>query len=944
MKKILSFIIYHLSFSVALLLLVGCSEEENVDRLSPSQLNMIGQGVSFNTSMADPYTTRATYRHDGSFNEEDIMTIYRQYSPDAGITFNDATAYRVYELKTKYATGTTFALETNWLPKKNETGYDPADGTTPERTFTQTEGDSLTWENGQTVRFRSWSRSNLDNCIPRSVSDRNRYYPDYCISEWVTVSGPTIEVPLTLKHQGCRIGFIAKAGNELCKAEVCTEWEDYMWADNADTNANDESDQEHGKTEEQAKAEAAAVKAVYDRMCMPSGVDIGTSLLNTMTSTLYNTDVTVGSSTKTLLGELHTKTETDGIVKFGEKTPEQIASDVQRPVFCANDGRLYLVTIPYDMSNAVTQGEGLKLPACTRFRLYLYDTNDGDKANTHDYEAKYHILRLSDVKIWKTSTPRFPDGLELVPGNSYMFSVGYHYDHLTVTPADNFSWVMQDAGSGNGTSETQPLVANPEPYKWWKDAIKNAIPKDISESFEPRFHITTQAEFLEFIDLVNGTNKVNGQPYKTSGLTQVLRPEKTYDKDHLAEKSDYRWYPSEYVVNGKIQRGHETDSVTHATAIAQGYIFYEHYHPANADQAAYSLEDYLRGPYSFCDEDLNKHFVVYLDNDLDFYDWLLKPIGNEDPSVPLIGSDNKPNPDSHPFRGVFDGQMHTLKNIYMDGGYMFKHCFDAAIRNLQIETVHDFKLVHTAQAANERTGFGAYIVGVSIKAPSSGNPIATTLLGSSYVVGCIYQGRATGAMVGTANNLYMYGNMMAAEGIPSGQGALLGSYAEGASAFFAPQTSSKLTWGRFMVNYYDTELSPGTTAVGGVTDAYRPQEYIRGAHSYILKAKNDNLLSDEVNYDEKIKPNALMVEGYYGLAPWKAMNYAIYQYNLVGAQVKDAHNCKAHFVNDNVGYAHSYPRLVPGEPDSDGTGDKGPIDDTGYRGKYDDLNVLEQNN
>ena len=120
-----------MAISVALLLLVGCSEEEDVGRLSPSQLNMIGQGVCFNASMADPYTTRATYRHDGSFNEEDIMTIYRQYSHDAGITFDPATAYRVYELKTKYATGTTFALETDWLPKEGETGYDPADGTTP---------------------------------------------------------------------------------------------------------------------------------------------------------------------------------------------------------------------------------------------------------------------------------------------------------------------------------------------------------------------------------------------------------------------------------------------------------------------------------------------------------------------------------------------------------------------------------------------------------------------------------------------------------------------------------------------------------------------------------------------------------------------------------------------------------------------------------------------
>ena len=926
-------VIYQLAISVALLLLVGCAEDVDLQPVSTSHPELIGQGVNFNTSYADPFATRITYRHDGSFNEEEIMTIYRQYSNDFGQTFDADSAFRVYWLKTQYATGTTFALETNWLPKAGEIGYDPADKTTtphtPEKHYNpQTEADSLTWDNGKTVRFRGWSRSNLDNCIPRSATEKNRYYPDYCIAEWVTVSGPTINVPLTLKHQGCRIGFIAKAGNELCKAEVCTDWHDYMWPDNADTNANDESAQEHGKTEAQAIAEANEVIAAYNRMCMPAGVDIAHSLLNTMTQQLYDPKKFDSNQPSTLpetdFSTIHNKTEADGIVKFGKKTPDQIRDEVQRPVFCSNDGRLYMVTIPYDMSNdATTKGETLKLPACTRFRLYLYDVNDGDKADTHDYEAQYHILRLSDVKKWNTNVSLFPEGLVLIPGNSYMFSVGYHYDHLTVTPADNFSWVHQDAENETGIcgDETHTLESNLEPYKWWKDAIKNAIPKNINESFEPEFHITTRAEFLEFIDLVNGTNKVNGQNYKTSGLTQVLRPEKTYDKDHLAEKSDYRWYPSQYVVDGKIQRGHEADSVTHAAAIADGYIFYEHYHPANADQAAYSLEDYLRGPYSFFDEDLNRHFVVYLDNDLDFYDWLLTPIGNESVELGATGS--------HPFRGVFDGQNNTLKNVYFNGSYMFKHCFDAAIRNLNIETVHDFKLVHTAQAANNRTGYGAYIVGVSIKAPSSGNPIATTLLGSSYVVGCIYEGHATGAMVGEANNLYMYGNMMAAEGIPSGQGALLGRYASGASSFFAPQSSAKLTWGRFMANYYDTELSPGTTAVGGVADAYRPQEYIRGAHSYILKAKNDNLLSDEVDYEEKIKPNPLMVEGYYGLAPWKAMNYAIYQYNLVGAQVKDAHNCTGHFVNDNVGYAHTYPRLVSGAPTL-------PQDEN--------WNVLEQNN
>ena len=96
---------------------MSCNEEQEPWTLTQAQQELIGRGVNFNTSVADNFMTRATYRHDGSFNEEDIMTIYRQYSHDGGKTFDAATAYRVYWLKTKYATGTSISLETNWLPK-----------------------------------------------------------------------------------------------------------------------------------------------------------------------------------------------------------------------------------------------------------------------------------------------------------------------------------------------------------------------------------------------------------------------------------------------------------------------------------------------------------------------------------------------------------------------------------------------------------------------------------------------------------------------------------------------------------------------------------------------------------------------------------------------------------------------------------------------------------
>ena len=859
----------HTLYFVTLLLAAGCAKEE----LSPVRQDLLGKGVNFSASMAEPFETRTTYQHNGAFNEGDIMTIYRQYISADGVSFDSADeAYRVYQLNTRYATGTSFALDTDWKPRAGAKGSNA-----PGTTFTQTSADSLTWENGKTVRFRSWSRSNLAGAIGNS-KNKGSYYPDYSISDWVTVSGPTIDVPMKLKHQGCRIGITAKAGNELHGAVVCLDAADYAWEDNAADAAHDDADKWAD-----AQDKADAVRAVYERMCMPAGVDIHHSLLKTLTKAKYEAT--------TDFSKIHE--ETDGIVSFGTRTPAEVASELQRPVFCSNDGRLYMITIPYDMSDGEHGGEVLTLPPFTRFKIRLYDVNSGDNGGSGFDESNYHIFSLSDIKAPNSTEPLYPDGLELLPGYSYLFSVGYHYDHFTITPADEFSWDRQDEERGNSTDEAQQPGAG-DRYKWWQDAITAAIPKNISESYNPVFYIRTREQFLELIHLVNGT-----ATDKTDGLTQMLDPEKTYDATHPATNADYRWYRSVDVVNDKVVAG--ADSVSRAEAEAEGYIFYDHYHPANADQKAYARIDYLKGPFSFYDDDLKRHFTIYLDSDMDFSDWKLTSIGS-----------------GEPFRGVLDGQMHKLTNLYMDGGFLVKDCADAAIRNLRIETVHGFSLVDKA-VAGSKNGYGAYIVGVSIKAPSAGNPIATSLKGSSYVVGCIYQGRCSGAMVGTADDLHMVGNMMAAEGIPSGSGALLGSYADASEPFLAPQTGGKPSWGRFMVNYYDVTLSPGTTAVGGVADAYSPQEYIRGAHSYILKAKNDNLLADDVPFDKL--SGDLMKEGFYGLAPWKALNYAIWRYNQDGKTVSEPHNCMGHFVNgmaDQVGhdgYSHVYPTFVPGEPD-----------------------------
>ena len=921
-----------------LLLIAACSEDIEQAKPTDVRYDLIGRGVDFDASMANPFTTRAYQRHNGVFNEEDRMVIYRQYSDDGGLTFApESESYRVYWFYSRQATGTSIALNEEWLPKAGETGWNPKPTGVPavdkwaneyqenrQGLFTQEDFDSLTWDNGKTVRFRAWSRSNLNNSIPRSASNaestadvrtsaRNQYYPDFCISDWVTVSGPTEKVALTLNHQGCRIGFVPRGGNELVRAEICFEdVEDYRWSDNSTDHGNDQSSSEHGKSLTQAQAELDAVKAVYNQMCMPAGIDFDHSVLTAMTNARWN-------NTATDLSEIKLLTETDdGVVKIGTKSPDYITENVKRPQFTSNfDGRLYMVTIPYDMSNDEHSGEALKLPACTRFRIYLRDTNNGDAANTSGYEGKYHIFSLADVKN-RNGEYLFPDGMELAPGYSYIFSVGYHYDHFDITPADDFSWTEALPEPGIRTDENNPVPVT-RSYAWWKKAIKEAIPTNIEQTYNPKFEISSEEEFLEFISLVNGT-----APLQTSGLTQMPRTDKTYDKDHPVLKEDYRWYRSTDIdAKGRVVE--DADSVTHAVAEAEGYIFYEHYHPANGDQAAYSREDYLRGPYSFYDQDLNRHFAVYLTKDLDFRDQQTDPVGKLSTT---------------PFRGIFDGydetkgKIHTIKNINVAGGYMFKYCNDVAIRNLWIETTHNFMLLDQSSAM-QSSGYGAYIVGVSIKAPSSGNPLAASLIGSSYVVGCIYQGKAGGALVGTANNLNMYGCMMAASGLPNGSGALLGSYAAGSTSFFAPQPESeKLTWGRFMANYYDKTLSPGTTAVGGMADNYRPQEYIRGSESWILKAKNDNMISGEVPYETL---ETRLKIGYYGLAPWKAMNYAIYAYNLVGAEVSVAMNCKTHYVNNSTGYANTYPWPVYGEPNSTS-------DATGYKDKYPSLNLLEQSN
>jgi hypothetical protein len=76
-----------------------------------------------------------------------------------------------------------------------------------------------------------------------------------------------------------------------------------------------------------------------------------------------------------------------------------------------------------------------------------------------------------------------------------------------------------------------------------------------------------------------------------------------------------------------------------------------------------------------------------------------------------------------------------------------------------------------------------------------------------------------------------------------------------------------------------------------------------------LKAKNDYLIGDNVDYytlPENMKPEM------YGLAPWKAMNYAIWKYN--SSTIGTKYPCEMHYQSSTVGYTHLYPTLETGVP------------------------------
>lgn len=183
MKKII-YILTLLAFVSA------CNEDEWVENvLTPEQQTLIGSAVNFNVSVAEPFDTRISYNRGGSFNQGDLMVIYRQYEENGKFDWQNEI-FRAYDFKYQTAPGIEdIVLSRDWRIctttegnkiERKKGDYSAVDGTANQRVLTtevQTEADSLTWENGKTVRFRAWSRSNLVNAMTNK--SKTYYYPDF---------------------------------------------------------------------------------------------------------------------------------------------------------------------------------------------------------------------------------------------------------------------------------------------------------------------------------------------------------------------------------------------------------------------------------------------------------------------------------------------------------------------------------------------------------------------------------------------------------------------------------------------------------------------------------------------------------------------------------------------------------------------------------------------
>ena len=918
MKKIYTIILF------ALCVLTGCNDDLSVGSLTADQRELIGTAVNFepyvanfNITRADPpkYPTGNSNNHEGGFNANDMMYIYRQYWDETtsswvyknppGTIYKytdlnlgesgvfDKTSWRVYEGKTfkfydqSYTNTESNLYDTSYSADQQEHSY----------VKQLNKGDSIIWESGSTVRFRAWALSRMGNDladkdgeqgVPKTIN-----YPDYMVCDWVTVSGPTMGIPLAMRHLGCRLGFVPRDNNQFVKIELATDPEDYMREDNAQSDADDALDKHPAATDpsnpEENTAEwcAANVKDAFDRMCWPAGVDMDKMALLTCSP---NEQTKYGHGTMT----------TDFIKEQNQDGTYKNVKHAQ--FFSSSDSRYYMVSIPYDM----TTMEPIVLPPYTRFKVWLRDVNKGDGGTDEQTglsENRYHIFRLSDVKKSGTNEPAFPDGITMLSGYSSTFSVGYHYGHtLEIYAEDSFTWDEMQLDPTTSTDEHKLIdMPTASTYSWWTDAITAACNKAKQGlTYRPEFKISDPNELLEFAKLVNGD-------FTTTPIYKKVTIHK--DPGGKVENHEVEWYTG----IGKNGDGTpDTLWITKAELQAQGYVLYDKYTPSIADRPATIEEDYLQTPYNFYDDQVKSRWTVTLNNDIDLKDWKLPTIGSE----------------TNPFCGYFDGAGHTLSNIYMhDGtnankGQLFGYAKSGTIANLILKSTHPLSITGTCE--NER------IVGCSVMAPSTTATLANKTLGYCYFVGCFHQGTSSAPLVNDSQGLgfAMYGCMQANDGIASGSAALANiTTSEPIVAIISDKTPlEEIKWGQVSCNYYDTELSPGSVAFhtpSGNMSAFHRLQYIRGSKTHILCAKNDFLVDSKTEWDKLAQQRK---DELYGVAPWRAMNYGIVVYNSTVRE--DIDRCKMHYEPaTTVGYSHLYPELKTGLP-----GD----------GQY--LNVLEQFN
>lgn len=844
----------------------ACNDEAGVDPAQPEvDLSLLGRGVNFNASYVEPFLTKATtYNSNGAVNAGDILTIYRQYSKDGGRTFDEADeAYRVYHYNARTASGGAVVLSREWMVKPGEYGCNKRGG----KPFVQTEADSLIWETNVTTRFRAWGLSNYAGAL-NNKNAWSSFYPDFTVADWVPVSGPTEQLSLPLRHLGCRISFVPKPGNRLFKVELCTDEKDYRWDDNAgedDTNPDDK-DKLTNATEI-----AEQVSEVYNKMCMPGGVNVETGSLLALSQDYKDAHPKGPDFQGAKFAEIF-----EQMVKY--PTDQDVATAAVRPDFALADNKMYMITIPYDMQT----GHLLTLPAETRFRIYIRDVNGGDRDEDKEWEGseQYHIFSLSDIEGFK-------EGLQLQAGYSYEFTVGYHYNKLQIELSNTLSWNDQDARTGTATVKPGGIEAASTKLKWWKDALQKAAESmSSSTTYDPQFEISKPEEFVEFLQLVNGDflQLVNGEEISDGKLLKasraVVNPDRENDESFKGAEKYVWWY------KGIDPEKHDTLFCSRSVLEAEGYIFYKEYHPSDGDQTARVEETYLSGPYSFHHNRFDRGFTVKVMNDIDFTDYrFTAPVGKDA---------------DHPFGGIFcsaDGQLCSLLNLNVKDDYLFGHVKEGAVIGLRIEGTHPIGVVDQ--------GTQVYLLGLSLKtnSPATGG-LAASLTGSSYVVGCIQEGNSGGPLVGKADNLLMYGCMQTLPGLTGG--ALLGGYASGAKEFFKPLEKPK--WGGLMCSYYDISRSPQARPVGGKDYTYLPQQYVRGLRTTSMCGLKDFLLERPGHYehltaDQKIE--------FYGLAPWKAMNAAIYAFNQTA--LGQLTPCPVQFEMDAV-YTNRYPRLKAGKP------------------------------